>query len=165
MKPGRGWRATTLGSLVGIGLLLGMPLLAAADSVTLTWQRNTEADLAGYKIHIGSSPRAYTQTIDVGHVTTFGVSGLSPGQTYFFSITAYDIFANESGYSAELSATIPGTSTPPPPSLRHYPLRRPWLPHRRLPPPRRLTLVRPRVWAGGVQVVLPMAAEAARLGC
>ncbi len=114
VEPRTGGWARIFRVLIGIGLLISLPVAVMADSVALTWQRNTEADLAGYKIHIGSSPRAYTQTIDVGHVTTFRVSGLSPGQTYFLSITAYDIFANESGYSAELRASIPKAPAPSP---------------------------------------------------
>ncbi len=84
----RGWRATTLGSLVGIAVLLGIPVLAAAESVTIAWDANPEQDLAGYKVHIGTKPGTYTQTIDVGHVTSFTASGLSPGETYFLSVTA-----------------------------------------------------------------------------
>lgn len=114
MKPGRGWRARIFTGLIGLGLLIGLPAAAGANSVNLAWDRNPEPDLAGYKIHIGTSSGKYTQTIDAGHVTTFTVSGLSPGETYFFSITAYDIFANESGYSAELRASIPKAPAPAP---------------------------------------------------
>lgn len=107
MERMRGWRARTLGCLIGIGVLLGVPVLAGAGSVTLAWDSNTELDLAGYKVYIGKLRGNYTQIVDVGRVTTFTVSGLSPGGTYFFSITAYDIFANESAYSAELRAALP----------------------------------------------------------
>ncbi len=111
-RPGR-W-ARTLGSLIGIAVLLGVPVLAAAESVTLAWDRNPEEDLAGYKVYVGTRPGTYTQTIDVGHVTTFGVSGLLPGETYYIALTAYDIFANESGHSAELRASIPKAPVPTP---------------------------------------------------
>ena len=51
-------------------------------------------------------PAAYTDTIDVGHVTTYTISDLAPGETYFFAVTAYDIFANESNFSTEINSTI-----------------------------------------------------------
>ena len=39
---------------------------ARAQQVTLTWDANTESDLAGYKVHYGTDSRAYTTTLDVG---------------------------------------------------------------------------------------------------
>ncbi|MFQ5961186.1 MAG: PKD domain-containing protein [Candidatus Methylomirabilales bacterium] len=113
-----------LWSLIAVGLLLGLyPVAATAGSVSLSWDSNTEADLAGYKVYIGTSPGIYTQTIDSGNVTTCTVPNLSEGQTYFFTVTAYDIFANESDFSNEISAAIAAgpeptpepTSEPPPP--------------------------------------------------
>ncbi len=80
--------------------------------MVLAWDPNTEEDLAGYKIHIGASSHTYSQIIDVGHVTTYTVSNLSDGQTYYAAITAYDIYGNESGFSNEVSTTI---GAPPPP--------------------------------------------------
>jgi len=103
----RVWLVKLLGCLIAIGLVFWLPAAAAAESVTLAWDRNTEEDLAGYKVHVGTSPKTYTQIVDVGHATTFTLSDLFPGETYFIAVTAYDIFANESGPSAELIATIP----------------------------------------------------------
>ena len=107
------WRVRTLGILIGLLLLLGVPMAAQADSVSLTWNPNTEEDLAGYKVYVGTMPAAYTDVIDVGHVTTYTIFDLVPGETYFFAVTAYDIFANESNYSTEASIAI---YEPPPPA-------------------------------------------------
>ncbi len=85
-----------------------------ADSVSLTWNPNTEEDLAGYKAYVGTTPAAYTDIIDVGHVTTYMISDLVPGETYYFALTAYDIYANESGYSPEMSTTISGAPSSAP---------------------------------------------------
>jgi tetratricopeptide (TPR) repeat protein len=101
----RGWM---LGWLIAVVVLLCLPPAARAASVSLAWNPNTEPDLAGYKIHMGTSSRKYSQVIDVGHVTSFTVSNLQQGQTYYFAVTAYDIFANQSRFSVEISATIPG---------------------------------------------------------
>ena len=94
-------------------LLLGVPMVAQADSVSLTWNPNTEEDRAGYKVYVGTMPAAYSDTIDVGHVTTYTIPDLAPGETYFFAVTAYDIFANESNFSTEASIAI---HEPPPPA-------------------------------------------------
>jgi hypothetical protein len=104
-----GWRTRIFGSLIGLSLLLGLPMVAAANSVSLAWNPNPEPDLAGYKVYVGTSPGAYNQIIDVGHVTAYTVPNLVSGNTYYFAITAYDIFANESGLSRGVSTTI---STP-----------------------------------------------------
>ena len=100
------WRARTLGSLIGLWLVLGLPMTAAANSVSLAWNANTEADLAGYRVYAGTSPGAYTQTFDVGRKTSYSVSDLIEGATYYFVLTAYDIYGNESGYSTVVTTTI-----------------------------------------------------------
>ena len=115
MKPRARWRKRTLGSLIGIWLLLGFPVAAIAGTVSITWDPNTEPDLAGYKVHIGTSSGTYTQTVDVGHFTGYTDSSLSTGNIYVFAVTAYDIFGNESGYSNEVSTTIPSPTPPPEP--------------------------------------------------
>jgi hypothetical protein len=86
---------------------------AAMGSATLTWSApttNTDGtpltDLAGYKIHYGTSAGSYTKTIDVGNVTTYTVNNLTSG-TYYFAVTAYDTSGNESSYSNEAYKTIP----------------------------------------------------------
>ena len=72
---------------------------------TVTWAANSEADLAGYKLHVGTTSGVYSQTIDVGRVTSYAIA-LPKGVTYFFALTAYDSSGNESGRSAELSRSI-----------------------------------------------------------
>ncbi len=104
-----GWRVRTLGILIGLLLLLGVPMAAQADSASLTWNPNTEPDLAGYKLYMGTSPGSYSQIFDVGHMTSYTVSNLVAGNTYYFALTAYDIYANESGFSPEISTTISQT--------------------------------------------------------
>ena len=97
-----------LWGLVLVTLLVGLyPVKVIAGSVSIAWDPNTETDLAGYKVYVGTSPGTYTQTIDVGNVTTFTISDLTDGETYYVALTAYDIFANESGSSTEVSSTPP----------------------------------------------------------
>lgn len=82
-----------------------------SGSTTLSWDApttNTDGtpltDLAGYKIHYGTSSGNYTKMIDVGNVTTYVVSNLVPG-TYYFTVTTYDTAGFESSYSNEISKT------------------------------------------------------------
>ena len=114
MKPRCYWRRK-LWVLIGVGLLVGIdPVAATAGSVSLMWDPNTEGDLAGYKVHVGTASRTYSQDINVGHVTSFTVSNLADGQTYFFAVSAYDVMANESSFSNEVASTTGSTVNSPP---------------------------------------------------
>jgi len=94
-----GWLLVTLAAF-------GSPALAA-PSVSLAWDANAASDLAGYKLHYGTISHTYTQTIDVGNVTTTAVSGLQAGVTYFFAVTAYDSGGLESVFSNEVAYQVP----------------------------------------------------------
>ena len=96
--------------------------VGGTGSATLTWNANTESDLAGYKVYYGTSPRTgtdpktcgmcgYASSINVGKVTTYSLSGLTNGQTYYFSITAVDTSNNESTFSSEVNKAIPAIIT------------------------------------------------------
>ncbi|TKB63266.1 MAG: fibronectin type III domain-containing protein, partial [Nitrospira sp.] len=74
----------------------------------LTWNANTENDLAGYKIYRATKSGEYgapIATLD-GNPTTYTATGLKMGTTYFFVITAYDSVGNESARSNEVSKSI-----------------------------------------------------------
>ena len=85
---------------------------AHSAEVTLAWDPNTEADLAGYKIYYKteSSGPPYNgigvtegdSPIDVGNQTEFELHGLNDDVAYFFVVTAYNIGGFESEYSEEL---------------------------------------------------------------
>jgi fibronectin type 3 domain-containing protein len=73
--------------------------------VTVIWNANTEADLQGYRVYVGTSSGARTQAFDVGNVTSTRLT-LPLGSTYFFVVTAYDKSGNESSPSGELSRSL-----------------------------------------------------------
>ena len=83
----------------------------AAASVELEWDANTEPELTGYKIYWGTSSGNYTASKDVGKTTTCTLTGLDEGKTYYFAATAYDGSSNESGYSNQISYTVPYSDT------------------------------------------------------
>jgi hypothetical protein len=97
-------RKTIAAWLLAIVLL---PVLAQAADVRLAWDPNTKADLAGYKIHYGLASGSYTASVDVGKVTSATISNLSESRTYYFSASAYNTQAVSSGYSNEVSCSVP----------------------------------------------------------
>ena len=92
--------------LLTCALCVISPATSHAAQVTLAWDHNKEADLAGYKIYYGTSSGNYDVTWDVGNWTTCTIAGLEEGKTYYFAATAYDIHDNESDFSNEVSHSI-----------------------------------------------------------
>ena len=86
-------------------LILSYPPVAIAGEATLSWNANSEPDLAGYKVYYGTSSGQYGTPIDVGNQTTHSLSGIPVGE-YFFAVSAYDTSGNQSGFSTEVSKTI-----------------------------------------------------------
>jgi fibronectin type 3 domain-containing protein len=90
---------------VGVSLTLNSP---ATSSATLTWNANTEPDLASYRIYRSTTPGVYgaaLATVPAGTVT-YMATGLQTGTTYYFTITAVDTAGNESTRSNEVSKSI-----------------------------------------------------------
>jgi outer membrane biosynthesis protein TonB len=85
-----------------------------AQSVTLAWNPSSGPNLAGYRIHKGTSSGVYTQIFDAGNVTTDTISNLTAGPTYYFVVSAYDTAGAESAYSNEISFTATATPSPTP---------------------------------------------------
>ncbi len=97
-----------IAGIVGIFLLTSVSLVFSA-SVTVSWDANTEVDLEGYKVYYGLESRNYSEVLDVGNANSVAFSELNADQTYFFSVTAYDLTGNESPFSDEVSAAITAT--------------------------------------------------------
>ncbi len=70
-----------------------------------TYVNGAPLTLAGFKVHYGTLRGVYT-TVDVGNVTTYQISGLSKGQTYYFAVSDYDTNGIESDYSPVVSKLI-----------------------------------------------------------
>ena len=88
-------------------------LPAFSAQVTLAWDApttysdGTPAEVGGYKVYMGTATGSYSPPVDAGMDTSYLVSNLSEGDTYYFTVTALDKEGNESGYSNEVSTTIP----------------------------------------------------------
>ncbi len=97
--------------------ILAIAGIAQAATVQVTWNPNTEPDLAGYRLYVGEVSGQYGEPIDVGNVTGH-VMEITPqyGATYSFAVTAYDTSGNESGYSDEATCFVPDSRAPEKPT-------------------------------------------------
>ena len=84
--------------------------MAAApnETATLSWDASVGPDLAGYKIYQATASGAFgaplaTVPMDL---TSYTVTGLESGSTYFFAVTAYNSDGSESSFSNEVSKII-----------------------------------------------------------
>jgi len=88
------------------------PLISVAflfmlqHAIVLTWNENREEDLAGYKIYYGTESRSYSYVIDVGLQNKYEFDNIQGGDEYFFAVTAYDKFGNESFFSNEVAIDL-----------------------------------------------------------
>ena len=97
--------------------ILAIAGIAQAATINVSWNPNTEPDLAGYRLYVGEASGQYGEPVDVGNVTGH-VMEITPeyGATYYFALTAYDTSGNESGYSDEASCFIPDGVKPEKPT-------------------------------------------------
>ena len=92
---------------------------AGLDAATATWDRNSEPDVAGYKLSYGTQSGIHPITIDVGNVTSYQFSPPA-GNRYYVVVQAYNTAGEISAKSAEAILDVPSdVITPPniPPSL------------------------------------------------
>jgi hypothetical protein len=73
----------------------------------LAWTRSDSAAVSGYFIYYGTAPRHYQQNwgdaLNAGNVSNYVVTNLSPGVRYYFAVTAYDAYGEQSWFSNEVS--------------------------------------------------------------
>lgn len=115
------WKIIFLAILVFQQVVVARTVFAAGamlswDPPTTNMDGTVVNDLAGYKIYWGISSGVYQNIVTapicnncpvpVAGATERSCVTLSPGATYYFAVTAYDIDGNESDYSNEVSKTI-----------------------------------------------------------
>lgn len=96
--------------VVALLLLFSSVMTGYAAQVTLAWDAVNDPGVIGYKLYYGKVPGVYTTSIDTGSITSATVDGLTEGDTYYFASTAYDSAGDQSGYSNQVSESVPITT-------------------------------------------------------
>jgi len=89
---------------IPVTLTVAMP--SSTGTATLSWDANSETNVVGYKVYMGSQSGGYGAPIAVGNATTYTIGNLTGGRTYYFSVTAVDTEGTESLHSSEVSKTV-----------------------------------------------------------
>jgi fibronectin type 3 domain-containing protein len=79
---------------------------SSVGTIILTWDPSTTTNLAGYKVYQGTASGVYSSPLTVGNVTSYTISNLGVGSTYYFAVTDYTTSGIESGFSNEVSKSI-----------------------------------------------------------
>jgi hypothetical protein len=96
---------------VGLDAVATVPDSAngAGASIDLSWQPNTEADLAGYKVYRREETAPWQRISGEQPVIgpSFHDTSVVSGHTYRYAVSAVDKAGHESGRSMETSETVP----------------------------------------------------------
>jgi hypothetical protein len=71
--------------------------------------------VTGYRVSVGEASGVYTQTFDVGNVTSFVFASGLPYTRYYFAVAAYAPGTGDGPRSSEVSAVVQAWPPPPPP--------------------------------------------------
>ena len=93
-------------------LVLFFSTFSYAAEVTLAWDASSGGP-QGYSIYYGTSPGVFTDSVNVGNVTEYTLSGLQADVTYYFVTRAYNN-EGESGNSNEVQWIYETADTTPP---------------------------------------------------
>lgn len=94
--------------LLIVSIILASATLSQAVSLSIAWNPNSEADLAGYKLYYDNNLNGdYQNVVNVGMVSEYEITNLPCGTTYRIAMSAYDVNHNESELSTAINISIP----------------------------------------------------------
>ena len=112
-------------------MLIATAALAGTEELNFGWDKNTETDLAGYRLYFSQTAGSYVKkSVNpaspnfIAEIPVFAGSHpdthttqvqAADGSRIYFVLTAFDMSGNESGLSNEVSYTMTDTTAPAPP--------------------------------------------------
>src|ERR1035437_7288658 len=88
--------------LLALGLAGWSPMAQACPTATLSWKASPEANIAGYRIYLGTKSGNLPQIGDAGNATSNLLTSLEPATTYYCAVQSY----NTAGLASPLSSEI-----------------------------------------------------------
>ena len=97
--------------IIILAFLTFFPAPSNSATLRVSWNANTDTDLAGYLIYYGTESGNYSACYDVGKITSYGITGVQSGTTIYIAMAAYDTSQNDSALTAEQHITVPNIAT------------------------------------------------------
>ncbi|MDQ6708296.1 MAG: hypothetical protein M3Z85_20245 [Acidobacteriota bacterium] len=85
----------------------GLVAVVSTKSIELAWDRNTESDLAGYRVYRALGEGPFERLPGLQESPSFSDSKVEPGKHYRYAVTSIDRLDNESKPSAAVEASAP----------------------------------------------------------
>jgi hypothetical protein len=89
------------------GAPVGLDFILGGKTIELTWTRNTESDLKGYRVYRGFENNPLERISETQESTSYSDRNIEPGKHYRYAVTAIDISGNESQPSKPVVVTAP----------------------------------------------------------
>lgn len=85
---------------------VGLRAIPAPGSVELSWEPNTEPDLAGYRVYRAVGAGEFEKVADVSAVPAYSDKKVESGKNYKYAITAVDRVGNPSPRTAPVEVVV-----------------------------------------------------------
>lgn len=85
----------------------GLSAVISRGAVELAWERNTEPDLATYRIYRAEGDAQFQKLAETQEVPAYTDRTVEPGKRYRYAVSAVDGAGNESALSAPAEITMP----------------------------------------------------------
>ncbi len=85
----------------------GLTVIIGVGTIELAWDRNTEPDLRGYRVHRAGENGEFRPIAEFVDVPAYSDRKFESGKRYRYSVTAMDQAGNESARSAAVDAIAP----------------------------------------------------------
>src|SRR5262249_40891008 len=85
----------------------GLNAIIATEGVELVWDRNTESDLAGYRLYRALGDGKFEKIADVSDTPSYSDRKLESGKRYRYAVSSVDRLNNESAQSQPVEITAP----------------------------------------------------------
>jgi len=88
-----------------LAVILELPALAG--NVTLAWNADPDANVAGYNLYFWVRGGHVTNRLSISNASSVTLSNLAAGATYYFAATTYDASGLQSPFSSQVAFTMP----------------------------------------------------------